>query len=145
MAKNFKELRQHMSPESQEASSLLAKNLKAEMPLFELRQAHGLSQTTIANILDVRQPTIAKMEKNVDMYISTLRNYIAAMGGTLDITAAFPEGTVRIGNFTDINRKGFGKTIKIRASTTRKRPTSEVTTVVARKTASATKKLVATR
>ncbi len=102
MAKKFSELRQRMTPEAQEKSSQLALNLKAEMPLNELRQAHGLSQATIAQILDVRQPTIAKMEKNVDMYVSTLRKYIEAMGGALRITAAFPDGIVQIGNFTDI-------------------------------------------
>lgn len=102
MAKKFSELRQRMTPEAQEKSSQLALNLKAEMPLNELRQAHGLSQATIAQILDVRQPTIAKMEKSVDMYVSTLRNYIEAMGGALRITAEFPDGIVQIGNFTDI-------------------------------------------
>ena len=44
MARNFKELRQSMSPESQETSANLAKKLKAEMPLFELLQAQGYRQ-----------------------------------------------------------------------------------------------------
>ena len=144
MARNFKELRQSMSPESQEASANLAKKLKAEMPLFELRQAQGLSQASIAGILDVRQPTIAKMERNVDMYISTLRNYITAMGGTLNITAAFPEGVVTIGNFTDIQRKGIARRVKIRISHSSKRPNDNVM-VSARVIASAAKKAVIAR
>jgi len=36
------------------------------------------------------------------MYVSTLRSYIEAMGGTLDIVAHFPDGKVRITQFTDI-------------------------------------------
>ena len=145
MAKNFNELRQRMSPEAQAASRLLAKNLKAEMPLYELRQAHGLSQTTIADILEVRQPTIAKMERNVDMYISTLRKYIEAMGGALNITAAFPEGTVQIGNFTEINPKRLGAEIKIKASGKSRRVPKTGGAVAIQKAGRTSRKLVATR
>jgi hypothetical protein len=42
------------------------------------------------------------MEKRTDMYISTLRSHIQAMGGELEITARFPEGTVKITNFSQI-------------------------------------------
>lgn len=103
MAKKFSTLCDKMSPESLEASNNLAQKLKAEMPLQELREAYGLSQTAIADILSLRQPTISKMEKSVDMYISTLRNFVSAMGGTLRISADFPEGTVVIRNFTDLH------------------------------------------
>lgn len=123
MAKNFKELRQALSPEAQEKAAVLAKKLRAEMPLHELRQAHGLSQATIADILDVRQPSVANMEKNVDMYISTLRKYIAAMGGTLNIIAEFPEGEVKIRNFTDIDHVNVrsGKMVKLRQGVIKRR------------------------
>ena len=73
----------------------------AAMPLDELRQARGLSQQRLATLLHVQQPAIAKLEKRTDMYISTLRSHIEAMGGELEITAHFPEGSVRILNFAD--------------------------------------------
>jgi transcriptional regulator with XRE-family HTH domain len=68
----------------------------------ELRQARGLSQKALAEALHVQQPSIAKLEKRTDMYISTLRGHIEAMGGELDVIARFPEGAVRISNFSDL-------------------------------------------
>ncbi len=59
----------------------------AEMPLTELRQARGLSQKVPADVLHVQQPAIAKLEKRTDMYLSTLRSHIEAMGGELDVIA----------------------------------------------------------
>ena len=47
-------------------------------------------------------PAIAKMEKWTDMYLSTLRSHIKAMGGQLEIVARFPEGAVQISNFAEL-------------------------------------------
>lgn len=103
MAKKFAELRATMSPESQARSEAKAQVMLAEMPLHELRQARGLSQKMLAEILDVQQPSIAKMEKRTDMYISTLRSHIEAMGGQLEVVARFPDGTVKISNFAELD------------------------------------------
>ena len=73
-----------------------------EMPLNELRQARGLSQKMRTAVLNVQQPSIAKMEKRTDMYLSTLRSHIEAMGGESDIIARFPDGTVKISNFAEL-------------------------------------------
>ena len=102
MAKKFAELRAKMAPESQARVEAKAQELLAEMPLNELRQARGLSQKALAEVLHVQQPAIAKMEKRTDMYISTLRSHIEAMGGQLDVVARFPDGSVKISNFSDI-------------------------------------------
>ena len=75
----------------------------AAMPLHELRRARGLSQKALADILQVQQPAIAKLERRTDMYISTLRSHIEAMGGQLDIVARFPDGSVNINNFADVD------------------------------------------
>ena len=74
----------------------------SEMPLQELRQARGLSQKVMADLLNVQQPAIAKLEKRTDMYVSTLRSHIEAMGGQLEVIARFPDGTVKITNFSEI-------------------------------------------
>jgi predicted transcriptional regulator len=74
-----------------------------EMPLNELRQARGLSQKMLADVLQVQQPSIAKMERRTDMYISTLRSHIEAMAGQLEVVARFPDGVVRISNFADLS------------------------------------------
>ncbi len=66
MAKNFGVLRAQMSPASHARVEAKAQAMLAEMPLNELRQARGLSQKMLAEVLHVQQPAIAKMEKRTD-------------------------------------------------------------------------------
>jgi hypothetical protein len=47
----------------------------------------------------VKQSAISKLERRADMYVSTLRHFIEAMGGQLEIRAVFPDGDVRITQF----------------------------------------------
>ena len=91
-----------MKPDARERANSMAQSMLAEMPLNELRQARGLSQKMLAEVLHVQQPAIAKIEKRTDMYLSTLRSHIEAMGGELDIVARFPDGSVKISNFSDL-------------------------------------------
>ncbi len=91
-----------MSDEAQEKATDQAQKLMAEMPLNELRAARQLSQETIARILNKKQANISRLEKNTDMYISTIKHYIEAMGGTLEINAIFPDGKVKINQFQNI-------------------------------------------
>ena len=102
MAKKFSELRAAMSAPARKQADRLAQAMLAEMPLNELRQARGLSQKMLAEVLHVQQPSIAKMEKRTDMYLSTLRTHIEAMGGELEVIARFPDGAVKISNFTEL-------------------------------------------
>jgi len=102
MAKKFKDLRKAMSPEAQARAHKKATAMKAALPLAELRQARHFSQEQLATELEVKQPAVAKMEKKVDMYISTLRRFVEAMGGQLEIRAHFPEGDVRINQFEEL-------------------------------------------
>jgi len=62
----------------------------------------------LAEVFHVQQPAIAKLEKRTDMYISTLRSHIEAMGGELEVKANFPEGTVKISNFSELGREANG-------------------------------------
>ena len=101
MSKKFSKLRENMSSEAKAKAQARAKAMLQEMPLHELRRARGLSQQALAEALHVQQPAVAKLEKRTDMYISTLRNHIQAMGGELEIIARFPEGEVRIENFSE--------------------------------------------
>ncbi|MBW7925859.1 MAG: XRE family transcriptional regulator [Burkholderiaceae bacterium] len=71
------------------------------MPLAELRHAHSLSQQALAERLGINQAAVSKLERRTDMYVSTLRQYIEAMGGELHIVARFPEGEVRIRSFSE--------------------------------------------
>src|SRR5579863_10717292 len=99
MAKNFNVLREKMSAESRERSRALSAKYRAEMPLDELREAREMTQVHLARILKVNQAAVSKMERRTDMYVSTLREFVRAMGGELKITAKFPEGTVEINQF----------------------------------------------
>lgn len=102
MAKNFSALKAALSPESQSKVTQKTEQMLQEMPLHELRQARGLSQKMMAEALHIQQPAVAKIEKRTDMYLSTLRSHIQAMGGELEIVARFPEGSVKIQNFSDL-------------------------------------------
>jgi ribosome-binding protein aMBF1 (putative translation factor) len=102
MAKKFSELRVKMSPERRKRNAEKVEKELAKMPLNELRTARGLSQQVLAESLHIQQPAIAKLEKRTDMYISTLRSHIKAMGGELEIIARFPDGDVKIANFAQI-------------------------------------------
>ena len=102
MAKKFAELEAKMSAQSREWVRQEVEKTLAEMPLNELRNARGLSQKMLAEAMRIQQPAIAKIERRTDMYISTLRSHIRAMGGELEIVARFPEGDVRISNFSQI-------------------------------------------
>jgi DNA-binding XRE family transcriptional regulator len=102
MTHKFSELEEKMNPESRARVDQAVREALKELPLDELRNARGLSQKMLAEALGIQQPAIAKMEKRADMYISTLRSHIEAMGGRLEITAHFPDGSVRISNFSRI-------------------------------------------
>jgi transcriptional regulator with XRE-family HTH domain len=101
MAKKFRTLRERMFPEARAESHALVQKYEAEMALDELREARKMTQVGLANILGINQAAVSKMEHRADMYISTLRTVIKAMGGELRIQARFPEGNVEIAQFRE--------------------------------------------
>jgi transcriptional regulator with XRE-family HTH domain len=65
--------------------------------LKELRQAAGKAQADIAATLKIKQPSVSKIEKQTDMYLSTLRSYVEAIGGELDVVVRLPSrGAMRL-------------------------------------------------
>jgi transcriptional regulator with XRE-family HTH domain len=62
-----------------------------EMTLAKLREARLRSQAQIAEKLGIKQAAVSRLERRTDMYLSTLRELIAAMGGRLQIVAEFPD------------------------------------------------------
>ena len=105
MAKKFSELRKKISPESQERAKAKTRVMLSEMPLDELREARSLTQEQLAERLHVKQPAVAKIERRADMYLSTMRGVINAMGGQMEILAVFPEGKVTITQFRDLRAR----------------------------------------
>lgn len=102
MAKKFRDLVAKMPPEARRRGEQRTRELLAAMPLDELRHAREITQQHLAEILGVNQAAVSRMERRTDMYVSTLRNFIQAMGGRLEIRAVFPDhGTVEITQFGD--------------------------------------------
>ena len=98
----FSVLTKDFTPERRQRIEALKGEMLAEMPLHELRRARALTQRDLANMLRVNQPAISKLEQRTDVYVSSLRAYIEAVGGKLKIVAEFPEGEVAITNFSEV-------------------------------------------
>ena len=103
MARNFEELRAKMDPKSRARVEQRVREALKAMPLDELREARELTQNQLARVLHVSQGSVSKVERRADMYISTLRSYVRAIGGDLQIRAVFPEGEVLISQFEDLD------------------------------------------
>lgn len=97
--KKWREVRRTLSPEREKRIEAAKDRMRGEMRLHELRRARELTQETLAKLLGLSQPTISQIEQQADAYVSTLRRYVEAMGGELEIVARFPEGAVRITQF----------------------------------------------
>ena len=102
MAHNWRDIRRTLSPEQEEETRQYVKSVVEAVTLNQLREARMLTQANLAIILGVNQGSVSKMEKRTDMYVSTLRSFIQAMGGTLQIKAVFPEGEVEIEQFKNV-------------------------------------------
>ena len=105
MARNFKELQAKMNPARRSENKQRVRAELQWMALDELRSAKQLTQADMAEMLDVPQSSISRIERRADMYLSTLRSYIHAMGGALQIQAVFPDGGAvvidRFGDYED--------------------------------------------
>src|ERR1700690_3021478 len=78
------------------------------MAIDEVRNAKRLTQADMSEMLDVPQSSISRIEQRADMYLSTLRNYVHAVGGELRIQAVFPDGgTVVIDRFGEYEERPY--------------------------------------
>ncbi len=104
MTKKLEDIIASLPPERQEVIQQEAQRLiDEEMTLQQLRQASALSQKKLSQTLKVNQAQVSKIEHKTDMYISTLRSFIKAMGGELEIIAHLPNHQpVRITQFEDL-------------------------------------------
>lgn len=59
--------------------------------LHELRRARQMTQVALAQQLNIVQPSVSRLERQADMYVTTLRRYIEALGGRLEIRAVFDD------------------------------------------------------
>jgi DNA-binding XRE family transcriptional regulator len=83
-----------------------------EMSLQSLRKARLLTQEKVAELLDIRQENVSRIEKRADLLISTLRDYVGSMGGELRLIVEFPD-------YPPIELSGFGE-VEAEKSTAKK-------------------------
>ena len=100
---NLKDKMALLSPERRAKIEVEADRLQDEyLTLQALRKAKALTQSQLAETLGYQQATIAQMEKRSDLMLSTLRRYIEAMGGRLDLIVEFP-------NHAPVHLQGLGE------------------------------------
>ena len=105
MAKGFNELRRKMSPERRLRNAADAERMLLEMTLQELRQnITSFSQEDIAEMLQVTQGYVSKVERQDDMLLSKLYAYVEALGGEVEIRARFPNQEVQITQFREVEK-----------------------------------------
>ena len=104
MGKSLNDKLNELSEARRERILVEADRLHAEYrTLQELRKAKKFTQAQLAEVLNIRQATIAQMEKRSDLMLSTLRSYVEAMGGKLSLVVEFPDQA-------PVSLEGFGDT-----------------------------------
>jgi DNA-binding XRE family transcriptional regulator len=101
--RKFQELLNALEPEQRRRISERVHKTIAAMPLDELRKARQLTQAKLAQSLGVNQSEVSRIEHRTDLYLSTLSEYVEALGGRLEIRAVFPDKEVRISHFEDVS------------------------------------------
>ncbi len=104
MGKKLEEYMSGLSESERVAIADRSEELVAEeLTLRQLRRAMHQSQEKLGKVLQVNQAAVSKLERRSDMYVSTLRSYVEAMGGRLEIIANFPgRPAVKIKRFGDL-------------------------------------------
>jgi DNA-binding XRE family transcriptional regulator len=85
-----------VDPERWERIEEEARVLVAVHELAALRERQGHTQVEVADALKVSQARVSKIEHQEDIYLSTLRDYIAALGGRLEVRAIFPDEAIEL-------------------------------------------------
>ncbi len=102
--RKFSELIQSLPAERLQNIEKRFEESLASMPLDELRKAREMTQIQLSAILGVHQSEVSKIEHRSDICVSTLVDYVEALGGHLEIRAVFPDRQIQISHFEDLPR-----------------------------------------
>jgi transcriptional regulator with XRE-family HTH domain len=91
--------------EQQAIKRRAAELIAEEAALRQLREARERSREEIGRRLRIKPAAVSQLERRTDMYLSTLRSSIEAMGGELEIIARFPDKSVRIDQFESLGEE----------------------------------------
>lgn len=105
-AKNYRLLHDRVlaRPGAEDRVARHREDALVEVGLHELRLARQVSQVELAGLLDVTQSAVSKVENAEDVRLSTLRDYVEALGGQLELSVRFPDGVVLL----DFRRRRAG-------------------------------------
>ncbi len=124
MAVPFDEVKARLAPEVREEGERRGQELIAKyLTLRELRKARKLSQKALAERFKIKQAAISKIERRNDLMLSTIRGYVEAAGGKLEMHVVFPNSSsviVHIGESGEPRRVGIGVPRKRPASVRQK-------------------------
>lgn len=90
--KRFDDLPDKLTSQARRRIITRARKTVKQMGLDELRRARRMSQDELARTMDTTQAHVSRLERRADLYLSTLRRYIRALGGELRIVATFNDG-----------------------------------------------------
>jgi DNA-binding XRE family transcriptional regulator len=92
--KNYQHLHDQVvaRPGANERLDSLREETLDEIGLFELRRALDMSQTDVAEALDISQAAVSQLERSKDLKLSTLRRYLSRLGAHLELVAVFDDG-----------------------------------------------------
>ncbi len=92
MSRNVNDIIRKLTPgQRKKVEARAAQLIAEEMTLRQLRQACRLTQQKVAKSLRIGQEGVSKIERRSDLLISTLRDYVQAMGGQLSLVVEFPD------------------------------------------------------
>src|SRR5579862_6023862 len=107
MAKSYNQLRDNVRSDPARSARVDAHRqaMADALALAEIREQRQLTQIDIARVLSTSQANVSRIERQHDLYLSTLAHYVAALGGTLKVSAVFDDEEVEIGVATGVIRR----------------------------------------
>jgi DNA-directed RNA polymerase specialized sigma24 family protein len=105
MGRTLDQMMEALPEERRRAVEVRAEELLTEIEgLRALRALAARSQEQIADALGIKQPSVHKIERQTDLYLSTLRRFVEAAGGTLELRVELPgKGTIRLTGLGDLH------------------------------------------
>ena len=96
--RNFDELAQHVlaEPGARQEVHEYKRAMRAAIDIARAREARRTTQVQLAHQMGVTQGNVSRLERQDDLYLSTLRTYIEALGGHLEVNAVFPDVIVQL-------------------------------------------------
>jgi transcriptional regulator with XRE-family HTH domain len=103
MGRTLSQIIAELPPKRQQRIEKRYQELKQEVEsLRELREIAGKVQADVAAALKIKQPSVSKIEQQTDMYLSTLRRYVEAVGGDLELVVTLPQRpAIRLRHISD--------------------------------------------